>query len=156
MCAIQEMLEQTQSHWNFSSLWLTVSCQEKELSMCVLTLKRLPQHPTWKTRICKDSVIKNSRRIHQRIQPHHLGAQRLGIFRNPSWLLWTTTIRDAGKQTTQSEIRKIGLLWSKKHPRSMETQMETYTIFFSSGWLWSWICGKATCRASGKHIEKIS
>ena len=114
----------------------------------------LPQHPTWETRICKDSVIKNFRRIHQRIKPHHLVAQRLGIFRNTSRLLWITTIRDAGKQITQRDIRKRGLLWSNNYPRSMETQMETYTILFSSGWLWSWICGKATCRASGNHIKK--
>ena len=116
--------------------------------------KLLPQHPTWETRICKNSVIKNSRRIHQIIQPRHRGAQRLGIFWNPSWMLWITTIRYAGKQTTQSEIVKRRLLWSKGYPRSMKTQMEAFTILSSSGWLWSWICGKATCRASGNPILK--
>ena len=85
--------------------------------MCVLTLIFLSQHPTWETRICKYSVIKNSRRIHQRMQPHHLGAQRLGIFRNQSRLLWITTIRDAGKQTTQRErLEKEGYYEARTTP----------------------------------------
>ena len=70
----------------------------------------ISQHTTWKTRICKDSVVKNSRITYQRIQPHQLGAQRLGIFQNPSWMLWITPIWNSGKQTTQIEIRKGRLL----------------------------------------------
>ena len=48
--------------------------------MCVLTLIFLPQHTAWETKICKNPVIKNSRRIHQRIQPHHRGAQKWVYF----------------------------------------------------------------------------
>ena len=40
--------------------------------MCALKLKILSQHPTWETRIFKNSVVQNSRRIHHRIQPHQL------------------------------------------------------------------------------------
>ena len=121
--------------------------------MC-LKLNFFPQHPTWKTRICKNPVVQNYRRIHHRIQPHQLGAQRLDIFRNPSWVLWITPIWYAGKQTTQIEIIKERIFWSKNYPGSMETQMETYTILSSCGWLWSWICRKTTCRASDNHILK--
>ena len=55
-------------------------------------------------------LSKKPRRIHHRIQPHQLGAQRLDIFQNPPGMLWITPIWYAGKQTTQIEIRKGRIL----------------------------------------------
>ena len=133
MYAIQDMLGQTQPHSNFSSLWLTVSYQEQELSMCDLTLKFFTSAPhlgdqnMWKFSCPKfhKSSSYNTTSPAWCIKVRYISKSVVGAMLYPNLVCWQTSNSDQD--------------WKKKAIMKQE-QPRVYgdTNGDLSNFVWSW------------------